>query len=188
MSVFCSRARMIHLLKKSASEMRIARAPSITKGYPLPEGSPGWLIATRVLEGRINFRAFRQPIAADGGYSNSPQQKGPKFFKASPPKRARRWRQRHGLAVKGRRISCPPQYALLNNDGDSRHHHSGHGFPLIRSPRASTQPSTSVLFSFVLSLLIVAGSFATRQSKMIGARSLSSGRGGLRQQIVTSLT
>ena len=49
---------MVHLLKKSASEMRIARAPSITKGYPLPEGSPGWLIATRVLEGRINFRAF----------------------------------------------------------------------------------------------------------------------------------
>ena len=168
--------------------MRIARAPSITKGYPLPEGSPGWLIATRVLEGRINFRAFRQPIAADGGYSNSPQQKGPKFFKASPPEAGPRVEATPCLAVKGKRISCPPQYALLNNDGDSRHHHSGHGFPLIRSPRASTQPSTSVLFSFVLSLLIVAGSFATRQSKMIGARPLSSGRGGLRQQIVTSLT
>jgi hypothetical protein len=34
-----------------------------------------------------------------------------------------------------------------------------HGFPLIRSLRASAQRSTSVLFSFVLSLLIVAGSF-----------------------------
>jgi hypothetical protein len=36
---------------------------------------------------------------------------------------------------------------------------------LIRSLPASTQRSTSVLFSFVLSLLIVAGSFAIRQSK-----------------------
>jgi hypothetical protein len=34
-----------------------------------------------------------------------------------------------------------------------------HGFPLIRSLRASAQRSTSVLFSFELSLLIVAGSF-----------------------------
>ena len=49
--------------------------------------------------------------------------------------------------VKGKRISCPP------------HHDYEHGFPLIRSLRASTQRSTSVLFSFVLSLLIVAGSF-----------------------------
>jgi hypothetical protein len=40
-----------------------------------------------------------------------------------------------------------------------------HGFPLIRSPRASAQRSTSVLLSFVLSLLIVAASFAIRQSK-----------------------
>jgi len=40
-----------------------------------------------------------------------------------------------------------------------------HGFPLIRSLRASAQRSTSVLFSFVLSLLIVAGLFAIRQSK-----------------------
>jgi hypothetical protein len=46
-----------------------------------------------------------------------------------------------------------------------------HGFPLIRSLRASAQRSTSVLFSFVLSLLIVAGSFAIRQSKTILARS-----------------
>jgi hypothetical protein len=44
------------------------------------------------------------------------------------------------------------------------------GFPLIRSLRASAQRSTSVLFSFVLSLLIVAGSFAIRQSKTILAR------------------
>ena len=55
--------------------------------------------------------------------------------------------------VKGKRISCPPHYDYE------------HGFPLIRSLPASTQRSTSVLFSFVLSLLIVAGSFAIRQSK-----------------------
>jgi hypothetical protein len=36
---------------------------------------------------------------------------------------------------------------------------------LIRSLRVSTQRSTSVLFSFVLCLLIVAGSFAIRQSE-----------------------
>jgi hypothetical protein len=40
-----------------------------------------------------------------------------------------------------------------------------HGFPLIRSLRASARLSTLVLFSFVLSLLIVAGPFATRQLK-----------------------
>src|SRR5215468_687107 len=40
-----------------------------------------------------------------------------------------------------------------------------HGFPLIRSLRASTQRSTSVLFSFVLSLLIVAGPFASVDQK-----------------------
>ena len=179
---------MIHCLKRARAKCVSARAPSITKGYPLPEGSPGWLIAMRVLEGRINFRAFSSVHGATAAIPISPQQTEIKFFKASPPKSARRWRQRHGLIVKGKRISCPPQYAPPNNDGDTPHHHSGLGFPLIRSPRASTQPSTSVLFSFVLSLLIVAGSFATRQSKMIGARSLSSGRGGLRQQIVTSLT
>jgi hypothetical protein len=63
------------------------------------------------------------------------------------------------LIVKGKRISCPP------------HHDYEHGFPLIRSLRASAQRSTSVLFSFVLSLLIVAESFAVRQSKTILARS-----------------
>src|SRR5207247_9430670 len=46
-----------------------------------------------------------------------------------------------------------------------------HGFPLIRSLRASAQRSTSVLFSFALSLLIVAGSFVIRQSKTILGRS-----------------
>ena len=188
MSVFCSRARMVHLLKKSASEMRIARAPSITKGYPLPEGSPGWLIATRVLEGRINFRAFSSAHHPRRRLFQFATAEGTKVLQSLTTEAGPRVEATPCLAVKGKRISCPPQYALLNNDGDSRHHHSGHGFPLIRSPRASTQPSTSVLFSFVLSLLIVAGSFATRQSKMIGARSLSSGRGGLRQQIVTSLT
>jgi hypothetical protein len=76
-------------------------------------------------------------------------------------------RQRHGLIVKGKRISCPPHYAPPNNDYDPPHHDYEHGFPLIRSLRASTQRSTSVLFSFMLSLLIVAGSFAIRQSKTI---------------------
>jgi hypothetical protein len=57
-------------------------------------------------------------------------------------------RQRHALIVKGKRISCPP------------HHDYEHGFPLICSLRASAQRSTLVLFSFVLSLLIVAGSKA----------------------------
>ena len=71
-----------------------------------------------------------------------------------------RLRQRHGLIVKGKRISCPPHYAPPNNDYE-------HGFPLIRSLRASAQRSTSGLFSFVLSLLIMAGSFTVRQSKTI---------------------
>jgi hypothetical protein len=73
----------------------------------------------------------------------------------------------YGLIVKGKRISCPPHYAPPNNDYDPPHHDYEHGFPLIRSLRASTQRSTSVLFSFVLCLLIVAGSFAVRQSKTI---------------------
>jgi hypothetical protein len=38
-------------------------------------------------------------------------------------------------------------------------HGFDYGFPLIRSLRASDQRSTSILFSFELSLLIVAGSF-----------------------------
>src|SRR5437879_804212 len=67
--------------------------------------------------------------------------------------------------VKGKRISCPPHYAPPNNDYDPPHHDYEHGFPLIRSLRASIQRSTSALFSFVLSLLIVSGSFAIRQSK-----------------------
>jgi hypothetical protein len=76
-------------------------------------------------------------------------------------------RQRYGLIVKGKRISYPPHYAPPNNDYDPPHHDYEHGFPLIRSLRASARRSTSVLFSFVLSLLIVAGSFAIRQSKTI---------------------
>src|SRR6266487_3391753 len=68
-----------------------------------------------------------------------------------PQKRAGRLRQRHdGLIVKGKRIPCPP------------HHDYEHGFPLIRSLRASAQRSKSVLFSFVLSLLIVAESSVMR--------------------------
>jgi hypothetical protein len=82
-------------------------------------------------------------------------------------------RQRHGLIVKGKRISCPPPQSLLIRVAalPVQEYHYEHGFPLIRSLRASTQRSTSVLFSFVLSLLIVAGSFAVRQSKTILARS-----------------
>src|SRR5881396_4397194 len=85
-------------------------------------------------------------------------------FWRDPAKRAGRLRQRHGLIVKGRRISCRPHYDYE------------HGFPLIRSLRASTQRSTSVLFSFVLSLLIVAGSFAIRQSKTRPERSCAAWR------------
>jgi hypothetical protein len=69
-------------------------------------------------------------------------------------------RQRHGLIVKGKRISCsPPQHLLIRIALPVQEYDYEHGFPLIRSLRASTQRSTSVLFSFVLSLLIVAGSF-----------------------------
>src|SRR6266480_2034505 len=82
-----------------------------------------------------------------------------------PAKRAGRLRQRHGLIVKGKRISCPPHYAPPNNDYDPPHHDYEHGFPLIRSLRASAPRSTSVLFSFVLSLLIVAGQFASGNQK-----------------------
>jgi hypothetical protein len=85
-----------------------------------------------------------------------------------PVKWIDRLKQRHGLIVKGKRISCPPQ-------SSPQHHDYEHGFPLIRSLRASTQLSTSVLFSFVLSLLIVAGSFAIPQSKTILARSCEAG-------------
>ena len=85
-----------------------------------------------------------------------------------------RLRQRNGLIVKGKRISCPPHYAPPNNDYDPPHHDYEHGFPLIRSLRASTQRSTSVLFSFVLSLLIVVGSFVIRQSKNDSGAILSS--------------
>jgi hypothetical protein len=43
------------------------------------------------------------------------------------------------------------------------------GFPLIRSLRALAQRSTSVLFSFVLSLSIVAGPFAIANQNHSGA-------------------
>src|SRR5882762_11684682 len=72
---------------------------------------------------------------------------------SDPVKRADRLRQRHGLIVKGKRISCPPHYAPPNNDYDPPHHDYEHGFPLIRSLRASAHRSTSVLFSFVLFLV-----------------------------------
>ena len=63
--------------------------------------------------------------------------------------------ERRGSVVKGKRISCPPQYGHRNPQGVPRRlgesHGFDHGFPLIRSLRASVQRSTSVLFSFVLS-------------------------------------
>ena len=92
-------------------------------------------------------------------------------FWRDPVKRAGRLRQRLGLIVRGKRISCPPQCGPPYNDDDPSHHYHVHGFPLIRSLLASSQRSTSVLFSFVLSLLIVAGSFAIRQPKTTRARS-----------------
>src|SRR5205814_3193665 len=83
-----------------------------------------------------------------------------------------RLRQRRGLIVKGKRILCPPpQHLLIRIALPVQEYDCEHGFPLIRSLRASTQQSTSLLFSFVLSLLIMGGSFATRQSKTILARS-----------------
>jgi len=87
-------------------------------------------------------------------------------IKNDPAKRVGRLRQRLGLIVKGKRISCPPpQHLLIRLALPVQEYDYEHGFPLIRSLRASTQRSTSVLFSFVLSMLIVAGSFAVRQSK-----------------------
>ena len=77
----------------------------------------------------------------------------------------------HGLIVKGKRISCPPHSSRQSDRWCRTRDDYEHGFQLIRSLRASAQRSTSVLFSFVLSLLIVAGSFAIRQSKTILSRS-----------------
>jgi len=77
-----------------------------------------------------------------------------------------------GLIVKGKRILCPPpQHLLIRIALPVQEYDCVHGFPLIRRLRASTQRSTSVLFSFVLSWLIMAGAFAIRQSKTILARS-----------------
>jgi len=64
-------------------------------------------------------------------------------------KRVGRLRQRHGFIVKGKRISCPPpQHLLIRVALPMQEYDYEHGFPLIRSLRASTQRSTSVLFSF----------------------------------------
>ncbi len=43
-------------------------------------------------------------------------------FWRDPAKRAGTLRQRLGLIVKGKRISCPPQYGPPNNDDDPPHH------------------------------------------------------------------
>ena len=68
-----------------------------------------------------------------------------------------RLRQRHGLIVKGKRISCPPpQHLLIRVALPVQEYDYEHGFPLIRSLRASTQRSTSVLFS-ICALLVDCG-------------------------------
>ena len=74
--------------------------------------------------------------------------------------------QRHSSIIKGKRRSCLSQYGHRDRTrGRLRQRHCfEHGFPLIRSLRASAQRLTSLLFSFVLSL-IVAASFTIRQSK-----------------------
>ena len=63
--------------------------------------------------------------------------------------------QRHRSVVKGKRISCPPQYGHRDPQGVPQRlgerHCFDHRFPLSRSLRASAQQSASVLFSFVLS-------------------------------------
>ena len=73
------------------------------------------------------------------------------------------------LIVKGKRISYRPQSSHL--DPAKWPGRFEHGFPLMRSLRALAPRSTSVMFSFVLSLLIVAAPFAIRQSKTILAQS-----------------
>ena len=81
-------------------------------------------------------------------------------------------------AVKGKRILCLSRELrrryrpvdIRHQIAAHLHHDYEHGFPLIRSLRASAQRSRSVLFSFVLSFLIVGGSFVIRQSKTILAR------------------
>ena len=68
-------------------------------------------------------------------------------------------RQRQGLIIKGKRRSCPPQYGHQDPHWVPRRlrlrqrqrRGSEHGFPLIRSLRASVPRSTSVLLSFVRS-------------------------------------
>jgi hypothetical protein len=75
------------------------------------------------------------------------------------------WRTQPGLIVKGKRIARPPHPFRHPFPVPLRRHDGEHPFPLIRSLRASAQRSTSVLFSFVLCLLIMAGSFAIRQLK-----------------------
>ena len=85
------------------------------------------------------------------------------------------FRESRESIVKGKRISCPPQchYRDPAKEAGRLRQRYGfeHDFPLIRSLRASAQRSTSVLFSFVLFLLIVARSFAIRQPKTILTRS-----------------
>jgi hypothetical protein len=72
--------------------------------------------------------------------------------------------------IKGKRISYRPQSSHRDPARGLRQRLGfEHGFPLIRSLRASTQEATSVLFSFLLSLLIVAGPLASANQKRSGA-------------------
>src|SRR5436190_21989267 len=98
-------------------------------------------------------------------------------FQRDPVKRARQIGATPWLIIKGTRISCPPQYGHRGPQGVPRtlgeKHGFEHGFPLIRSLRASAQRLTSVLFSFVHSS-IVAASFTIRQSKRVTVASMNS--------------
>ena len=62
-------------------------------------------------------------------------------------------RQRHSAIIKGKHRSCLPQYGHRDLHSVPRRLRRRlgfeHRFPLIRSLRASTQRSTSVLFSFL---------------------------------------
>jgi hypothetical protein len=76
-------------------------------------------------------------------------------FWRDPAKRADRLRQRHGLIVKGKRISCPPHYALPNNDYDPLHHDYEHGFPAgVDSQPASISPTIKISIIFICLFLV----------------------------------
>jgi hypothetical protein len=103
------------------------------------------------------------PCAASYGFGLCFQ--FPQMCEICPPRHLEAWRTQPGLIVKGKRIARPPHPFRHPFPVPLRRDDCEHAFPLIRSLRASAQRSTSVLFSFVLCLLIMAGSFAIRQLK-----------------------